>query len=92
VVLPHENKAYSTDTIAGTDLFCLLYSKKLLPIDTICQQIEQEKGTFSERLYKIMGDKLVLPKDMKCTQKELRFEALLNDKTVMPIIVEIPIR
>jgi hypothetical protein len=54
VALPSEDKFIKMDNVRGTDIFCLLYAKEPLDIQAICRRLEQETGTFFQRLYKTL--------------------------------------
>lgn len=90
LVLPAEDRCFKLKTTEGLDVFCLLYSKIALDIDMICKQIETEKGTFFQRLHKVLGNQLVDPKDLRYYHNSVRFEANTHKGMVVPIVVEIP--
>jgi Papain family cysteine protease/Domain of unknown function (DUF4384) len=90
VALPAENKYITMDNVKGTDVFCLLYSKEPLEIKTICRQMEAETGTFFQRLYKTLSDKLVAPEHLRYYNDSVKFEVNSHGKSVVPIVVQIP--
>ena len=74
VALPSEQQHIQMDNVRGTDIFCLLYSKKPLDIENINQNLEKESGTFFQRLYKVMKNDLV-PRDyLRYYNQKMRFE------------------
>ena len=91
VALPSESNYIQMDNVRGTDVFCLLYSKQPLDIQAVCRRLEQETGTFFQRLYKTMGDKLVAREHLRYYNQRIRFEVKSNGTgSVVPLVVEIP--
>ena len=91
VALPSESKYIQMDNVRGTDVFCLLYSKQPLDIQAIAGRLAQETGTFFQRLYKTMGDKLVDRQYLRYYNQHIRFEVKShNTGFIVPIVVEIP--
>ncbi len=91
VALPSETKYIQMDNVRGTDVFCLLYSKQPLDIQAITQRLGQETGTFFQRLYKTMGNKLVDRQYLRYYNQRIRFEVKSQGTGfVVPIVVEIP--
>lgn len=91
VALPSEKNYIVMDNIKGTDVFCLLYSKEELDINSLCRQLESQTGTFFQRLYKTLKSQLV-PRDyLRYYNQRLRFEIKSNGfGSIVPIVVEIP--
>jgi C1A family cysteine protease len=91
VALPSESQFIQMDNVRGTDVFCLLYSKKPLDIENINRNLEKESGTFFQRLYKVMKNDLV-PRDyLRYYNQKMRFEIKSNGSGfVVPLVVEIP--
>jgi Papain family cysteine protease/Domain of unknown function (DUF4384) len=91
VALPSETNYIQMDNVRGTDVFCLLYSKEPLDIHSIGRRLEQETGTFFQRLYKTMQNQLVDRQYLRYYNQRIRFEVKSNGSgTVVPIVVEIP--
>lgn len=91
VAMPSETSYITMDNVKGTDIFCLLYSKEALDIEQINRQLEQETGTFFQRLYKVMKDKLVHRNYLRYYNQRMRFEVKsYGTGTVVPIVVELP--
>jgi hypothetical protein len=91
VALPSEKQFIQMDNVRGTDIFCLLYSKKPLDIENINRKLEQETGTFFQRLYKIMKNDLVPRDALRYYNQKMRFEIKSNGSgSVVPLVVEIP--
>lgn len=91
VALPSEQDFVQMDNVRGLDILCLLYSKKELNIADICSRLEQESGTFFQRLHKVMAADLVPREYLRYYNERMRFEIKSNGQgTVVPIVVEIP--
>jgi hypothetical protein len=66
-------------------------SKEPLDIHSIGRRLEQETGTFFQRLYKTMQNQLVDRQYLRYYNQRIRFEVKSNGSgTVVPIVVEIP--
>lgn len=87
--LPNENNYIKMDDTTGYDYFCFLYSKNQLDINNLLQLIESEDGSFYEKLYKILNNKLISTQniDYKISEK-IAFNAKSNLKDIVPIIVK----
>lgn len=91
VALPSESQYITMDNVKGTDVFCLLYSKEALDINQISRRLENETGTFFQRLYKTMKNQLVDRQYLRYYNQRMRFEIKsYGTGTVVPIVVEIP--
>ena len=91
VALPSESQYIQMDNVRGTDVFCLLHSKQPLDIQAISHRLEQETGTFFQRLYKTMGTQLVDRQYLRYYNQRIRFEVKSQGTGfVVPIVVEIP--
>lgn len=89
VAIPGGNYMFQMDDTQGMDYLMVLYSKKPLEIDKVAQKMKFEEGTFTQRLYKVLGE-AVVPLDHIDYGKDdqLKFSANSNNYTVVPIIVE----
>lgn len=91
IALPSEKNYIQLDHIRGTDILCLLYSKEPLNIPRLNKRLEQETGTFFQRLYKVLKNKLVNRQYLRYYNERMRFEVKsYNTGTVVPIVLEIP--
>lgn len=89
ILIPDENYFIAFDQQPGTDLLCVLYSKDEIDYNNLVEKIHLEQGTFSERLLKVLGDKLVSPKDINFENSTISFVSNSLGKTVVPLIVEL---
>ena len=88
IAIPDEHYYIELDNTKGTDYMCVLYSKDALDINTIINQMRGIKGSFYDKL-NVLNDLLITGTDVTYGQKEIRFQAL-SQKTVVPIVIEIP--
>ena len=90
LAIPDEDSYNMLDENAGTSYYCFLYSKEKLDIDNIMTAIESSKGSFADRVFNVLKDKLVSKEniDYKGSNK-ISFNAKSRGKSVVPVIVEI---
>lgn len=88
IAIPDEKWYLEMDDKAGTDYFCVLYSKNELNIKDILKKIENGTGPLDERISTALMSKLAKPGDIKYTQNSMKFAAS-TDATVIPIIVSL---
>lgn len=89
IALPSEDSYIEMDETKGKDYFCLLYSSRALPIDSIINQIKQAQGSFDEKLFSAMDEYGLVPmKDVSYEKGKVSFRAVTK-KQVVPIIVEL---
>lgn len=88
IAIPDEKWYLEMDDKAGTDYFCVLYSKNELNIKDILSKIENGTGTLAERVSNALGSKLAKPDDVDYTQTAIKF-ASSTDATIIPVIVSL---
>ena len=90
LAIPDEDSYNMLDENAGTSYYCFLYSKEKLDIDSIMTAVEKAKGSFTDRVFFVLRDKLVSKEniDYKGSYK-ISFNAKSRGKSVVPVIVEI---
>lgn len=90
VAIPDEESYNMLDETTGTSYFCFLYSKESLDIDGIMNQIEKSEGSFSERLNHVLEDKRIEKENINYSYEgKISFKAKSQDKSIVPILVEI---
>ncbi len=90
VAIPDEESYNMLDETTGTSYFCFLYSKESLDIDDIMKRIENNEGSFWERLNKVLGDKRIEKENINYGYEgKITFKAKSLDKSVVPVLVEI---
>ena len=87
VPIPDEDHFIQFDNKPGTDILCVLYSRDALNINELTQKMAQEKGTFNERVYKVLADKLVEAKNITYAKETIAFKGFSKGKTIIPLIV-----
>jgi hypothetical protein len=88
VAIPDENSYMMLDDVKGKSYFCFLYSKEPLDFKKVLRQIKEGEGTFSEKVHRSLGDKLIT-EDVKYSDgTEIHFHAPTSDKNVVAVIVE----
>ncbi len=88
VAIPSENHYIQMDNTIGNDYLCVLYSKSPLNIKDIMQKIENQYGTFNEKVKKVIGSKLVNSSNITYSKSEIGFDAKSKGKSVVAIILK----
>ncbi len=88
VALPDEDHYIQLDNQKGTDILCILYSKSELDIPQIQATMKATQGNFSERLRAALGNKLIQPNHINYEQPNIQFKAVVENGSVVPILVE----
>lgn len=90
VAIPNEDLYIKMDDTQGVDYFCVLYSAEKLDIDKILQQVEKEQGSFKEKIYKVLGNKMI-PKDEITYARDgsISFQGVSKRGKVVPVVVSI---
>lgn len=75
----------------GKHFICSLYSKDALDIQNIYKKLEKAEGNFIQRLYKVLGKRLLINKytHYSVWGKQLYFEGKLDDKSILPVIIQL---
>ncbi|MCO4291521.1 DUF4384 domain-containing protein [Solitalea sp. MAHUQ-68] len=89
VAIPDEDHFIEFDNRPGTDFLCVLYSREELNINDLIQKISIQQGSFSERIFKVIGDKLVDPKNIQFSKDKLAFKGFSKGKQVVAMMVEL---
>ncbi len=89
VLLPSENERYTMDNTKGKDFLCVLYSRQELDIEAVTASMKSAKGTFMQRLYGSLGDKIVPANQILYTQNgKMAFNAsTVGNQAVVPIVI-----
>jgi len=66
-----------------------LYSRTELNIKDLIGKIGAEQGTFNERIFKVVGDRIVNPADVKFTNDKISFQAYSKGKDLIAMMVEL---
>jgi len=89
--LPSENAFIKLDNTKGTDFLCVLYSKNDLNIDSISSVMNTIEGSFSEKITKVLNNRLYSTKNLAYQKNEIKFTARLENEiqTIVAILIEI---
>lgn len=88
IAIPDEQYFIEMDQTKGTDYMCVLYSQDALDINAIINQMRGVNGSFYDKL-NVLNNLLITGTDVTYGQTEIRFQAL-SQKTVVPVVIEIP--
>ena len=89
VALPDEDHYVQFDNQAGTDFLCVLYSRNELNINDIITQLGTQTGTFNERVYKALSNKIVDPKNIQFSGDNISFKGKSGGKDIVALMVEL---
>jgi hypothetical protein len=89
IAIPDEDYFIQMDNTRGVDYLCMLYSKEPLDINEVQRRIEGQQGTFREKVFKALADKIVSSNNVTQDRQGIVFSARSNEKTLLPVIVVI---
>ncbi|MFD2147867.1 C1 family peptidase [Mucilaginibacter antarcticus] len=89
VAIPDEDHFIQFDDKPGTDFLCVLYSKNELNINQLIKQVSTQTGTFNEKVFKALGDRLVAPADINFSTDKIAFKGISKGKEVIAMMVEL---
>ena len=89
VAIPDEDHFIEFDNKPGKDFLCVLYSKEELDLNKLVEQISGQTGSFSERIFKVMGEKMVDPKHIEFSKEKIAFQGFSRGKSIIPMMVEL---
>jgi len=77
------------DDNTGKEYACLLYTQKKLDLDMIVREMESSTGTFTQRLYKTLGEDLLPLNQVEYVEgNRISFRACLKTEEILPIMLE----
>lgn len=88
VAIPDEEHFIQFDNVPGKDFLCILYSRDALDINKIVADIAAQKGTFSEKIFAVLGNTMVDPKKVNFSNNKIAFEGFSNGKSAVTLMVE----
>ncbi|WP_338762471.1 C1 family peptidase [Bernardetia sp. ABR2-2B] len=89
IAFPDEKHYLTMDNVAGTDEFCVIYSRYPLNINEVYQKLGQRKGKLKENLEEVLGDKLVATSEIRYFPNEVKFSTSSLKGTVAFFVVEL---
>jgi hypothetical protein len=60
-----------------------------LNINDLIAKISAEQGTFNERIFKVAGDRMVDPENIKFNNDGISFQAFSKGKDIIALMVEL---
>ncbi|NRF37969.1 C1 family peptidase [Pedobacter foliorum] len=88
VAIPDEDHFIEFDDKPGKDLLCVLYSKDELNIDDLISKIKTSEGSFNERIFKVLEEKIVEAGNIKFSNDKIAFDGFSKGKSIVPMMVE----
>jgi len=88
VAIPDEEHFIQTDNTVGKDYLCVVYSKEPLLIKDIHSKLENETGTFYQKVNKVLGNKVIDNNSIVYEKDRISFKAKTKNKTIAFIIIE----
>lgn len=89
VAIPDEEYFIEFDQNPGKNFLCVLYSKEELNINDLIEKIAAQKGTFNERVFKVIEDKMVNAEHIRFSKDMIAFEGFSTGKSIVPLMVEL---
>lgn len=90
IAIPDENSYNMLDENRGKSYMCFIYSKEKLDIDEIMKNMETSTGNMWERIYMVLGDKMIKKKDIRFDiGSKLNFNAISRGRSALVVLVEI---
>ncbi|RCH55709.1 cysteine protease [Mucilaginibacter hurinus] len=89
VAIPDEDHHIEFDDKPGRDLLCVLYSRNELDITDIIKQVAAQEGTFSEKIFKVLGNEMVEPGNITFSTDKVSFEGYSKGKSVVAMMMEL---
>ena len=89
IAFPDEKHYLTMDNVAGTDYFCVIYSRYPLNINEIYQKLGQRTEAVRQGLEQILENKLVNTNEIVYSQDEVKFSTSSLKGTVAFLIVEL---
>ena len=90
VTLPAIDKSFTMDNVAGNDYFLVMYADKELNMNDVRAKINAASGSFIQRVYSVLGNQFIAPRDIKYSPSKIDFEVKGNPKgSIVPLVVKI---
>ena len=88
IAIPDEDHFIEFDNKPGKDFLCVLYSRDALDLNDLVKKISSEQGSFSEKILKVIGSKMVDPKNIELSKDKIAFHGYSNGKSIISMMVE----
>ncbi len=89
IAFPDEKHYLTMDNVAGTDYFCVIYSRYPLEINEIYKELGERRGDLRVGLEEILGNKLIRTNEILYSANEVKFSTSSIKGTVAFFVVEL---
>ena len=90
VAIPDEDHFIQFDNKPGKDFLCVMYSRSELNINDILAKLKaQPEGSFNEKIFKVIGERMVEPANVHFNNDKIAFQAFSKGKEVLAFMVEL---
>ncbi len=86
--VPDENTPLEIDETIGTDYLCVLFSKEDLNTDYLYKKIREADGSFQEKVFSTLSDKLVPIEQVEFKTSAADFSVNKSSKSIVTLIIE----
>lgn len=87
IAIPSEEQNIRMDGTVGTDYLCALYSKEPINIADIKRRILNEKGSFQEKVAKVLGTLSVESEKVVFERGKMRFSTQVTSRPVVAVVM-----
>ncbi|MDW3195958.1 MAG: C1 family peptidase [Cytophagales bacterium] len=90
LIFPDEDHFVELDNQKGEDTFCVLYSSRPINLKGLLSNLSNSSGELRDRVYKILGERLLDPSSIDYDKSEANFSAESNKSdAIVPLFVKI---
>lgn len=89
LAFPDEEHFIKMDEKTGTDVFCIIYSKRKLDYKAFVAEMNSRSGSLKERVLAYFGDAVIESTSVEYDLEEIAFAAKSGVHTVLPIFINI---
>ena len=89
LAFPDEEHFIKMDDKTGTDVFCIIYSKKKIDYQKFVAEMKSSSGSLRSRVTDYFGEALIASDLVEYDLEEVSFEAKSGIHTVLPIFINI---
>lgn len=76
------------DNNPGAEYACLLYTREPLDFPSLVQALQRTRGTFTQRLYDVLGQRLLLQEQVTYQKSYIQFQGALEANQILPVMLE----
>ncbi|NPA68304.1 MAG: C1 family peptidase [Chlorobi bacterium] len=89
IAIPDENRYIKINNGENKNYLCILFSQQKLNIEKIKNETENTYGSFKDRIYYVLKDKIIQPENIEFNQQKINFNVKNSEKNIAAIIIEI---